>query len=181
LIPSIITSNIFQITSAIDAIKDVQIKLADWLPFFVSILVVIIGVFLTYDRNIAIEEKKRQYELKKQTYLELLDCLIEAQKVWDEVRELDALKNDNSVEQSEDVKRAVLRRYNKNTLYKLNLIEYKFRLCGGSDEIYKIIYDTVGNPDNFINPEQANNIFKNELVPAMKKDLTKRLLANFHG
>jgi len=102
-----------------------------------------------------------------------LDCLIEAQKVWDEVRELDALKNDNSVEQSEDVKRAVLRRYNKNTLYKLNLIEYKFRLCGGSEEIYKIIYDTVGNPDNFINPEQANNIFKNELVPAMKKDLTK--------
>ena len=64
-----ITFNNSQITSAVNAIQEATTQLDDWLPFFVSILVIVIGVFLTYDRNIAIEEKKRQYELKKQTYL----------------------------------------------------------------------------------------------------------------
>lgn len=173
---SLITSNNSQITYVFNAIQEMTAQLRDWLPIFISILVVIIGVFLTYDRNIAIEEKKRQYELKKQTYIELLDILIEFQKLWDEIRELNTLKNGNSVEQSEGVN-AAFRRFNKTQLYRLKLIEYKFRLCGGSEEINKIISDNVGAPENYINPEKADYIFMNELIPAMEKDLIKNELS----
>jgi len=53
----------------------------DWIPIIVSILVVILGGLITYYVNIMIERKKRQYELKRDTYFEALSNLQKLQKV----------------------------------------------------------------------------------------------------
>ena len=49
----------------------------DWLPSITAIVVVIIGGILTYLSTIRIEEQKRQYELKKDAYFNIMGAIVD--------------------------------------------------------------------------------------------------------
>jgi hypothetical protein len=54
----------------------------DWLPAFISIVVVILGSIATYYVNNRIENNKRQFELKQKVYFDGIDVAMEQVALW---------------------------------------------------------------------------------------------------
>jgi len=128
------------------------------LNILLPIFGVIIGAFLTYNLNSAMEKKNRKYELKKLAYLDLLNVLIEAEKELENFKKF--LLSGGSKED-----------YDKNIDYIISSIEFKFLLSGGSQEVYDVVDKKILITHVFEDHDKVSKIIREELIPVMKKDL----------
>ena len=103
------------------------------LPF----AIVVIGGIITYYVNVALDRDKRRYELKKETYIELLDTLLKLQRNFIDTQTIidktPALVGGRSSEEM------VLEKTFKEIDGKLRLIRFKLPLCNGSKKIEAIL------------------------------------------
>jgi len=112
----------------------------------------LIGFFSAFYIDIA----RRQYELKKQVYLEALDTFTEAMKFWEKKR------NEGLSTLNDDFYQAA---------FKFQSSIYKIKLCGCSKEVYDIMDEKLTDQDSFKDPKKVHEIIQNELLPAFIKDL----------
>jgi hypothetical protein len=120
----------------------------------VTLLGVMAGGLIGFFSAWYLDVRRRQYELKRQIYLEVLETLTEAIKFW--------FDNENKLIE--------LNKFN-NIAYKFQLTIYKLVLCGCSKEVYEIIDKNLTHPDTFKDAKRAHNIIFEELIPALRKDL----------
>jgi hypothetical protein len=138
----------------------------DWLPSIISIIVVIMAGLTTYFFTAIIEERKREYELKKETYIGYLEILCD----------INLFFRTNSTEtESKDE----LNRLNRG----IEIILLKFGICNASLQVKKL----TGKLQNNLVPRLTSKVIKGKeiqidpqieyleleiaLVQAMKEDL----------
>ncbi len=163
MIPSLVTFNYSVIAYGTPSTHNTEVQLPEWLPIVVSILVVIIGVFLTYNRNILIEEKRRKYDLKKQTYFDLLSILLESTRYWDKFQKTPMESRDFQM---------LAAKLDEDIAYRVQLVMYKLNLCGIPPETENII-NRLMEPNTLKKPRLLHSIVLDELLPAISKDLNE--------
>ncbi len=130
--------------------------ISPWLPSIISIVVVIIGGFIAYSSTIRIEERKREYELKKEVYFDLLDAINEYKsKIYD----LDQL--------------CLATPFNERTAIQETLISHrmKMEICA-NEEVFRHFSDVLFKIAIEKDEECLNTIHK-KLIPAIRNDLLK--------
>lgn len=155
-------------------IQPLQPLWKDWLPAFVSIIVVILGGFITYFVMIAIEERKRHYELKRQAYFEFIDLTTKATYIMqgfkENIEEARKKNDDSSISKAiESTSNFVQEQAPQN-----NALRIKIRISGSS-KVKRIIddwgYKAISEADIAIfDPEKG---LTKEVIDAMKEDLLK--------
>lgn len=132
---------------------------ANWLPSIISIVVVIVGGFITYSATIRIEEQKRQFELKKEVYFGVLNAINEYRG---KRADFDNTCFVNYSEQNEAI-----------TEMEESLVSHKMKIqiCANED-IYRIFSDLLSKVSTK-NYQDFNDTVNKRLIPAMKDDLMK--------
>jgi len=121
-----------------------------------SLVIVFLGACLTYYINIKLESDKRQYEFKKQTYLELLSSILENNKIVE-------MLNEEKAEITDDQQKTALRQF--------QLILFKLELCNSSKEIQDRIR-TIAEDEHILDElELTKEEIFNNWMPIIKEDL----------
>ncbi len=177
--------------------EESSIEITDWLPSLISIVVVIIGGFITYSSTISIEERKLQYELKKKAYFDVLDVvpkMDEVMKSWDIYwsnynsldREMERLQTDRPNYIQKD--KVIVERL-KESADLLQSYQIKILICANEDvttsfdkvmnmfkdELKRYDSSNEGKYDTFSDEpyDTFSGILFKELIPAMRNDLMK--------
>ena len=148
MIPSLVTN----ITHPAPVIQSETTQYVDFLP----LVFLLIGAYLTYYINIKLERNKREYEFKKQTYLELLSSILENNKIVE-------LLNEENEKVTDDQQKTALRQF--------QFILFKLELCNSSKEIQDKIRKIT--EDEYILDKlelTKDEIFSN-WIPIIKSDL----------
>ena len=138
----------------------------DWLPSITAIVVVIIGGILTYLSTIRIEEQKRQYELKKDVYFNIMGVIVDFRSENETYNELY-----NSSKKLTGDPTVPLDRI-KRIKDLLKLLEMKMKISTGED-INCIFGDVIRKAQNVEDYQAFNDAVFNQLIPAIKDDLMK--------
>jgi hypothetical protein len=140
----------------------------DWFPAIVSLFVVILGGLITYHVTINVERDKRQYELKKQVYMDIIDWVLK----FERNREKFGLRvlESKDVPVSEAVSEAFIE-YQNMIRPQLKLLGMQLLLCGGSLEVYESI--TKAHDELNYVAEEETLYSTDELIFLMKQDLEK--------
>jgi hypothetical protein len=136
----------------------------DWFPAIVSILVVILGGIITYYATITIERDKRQYEIKKQVYMDILDA---------SVKTVFADRRIHESEMKGELMRASDARILTDLSPQLELLATKLLLCGGAIEVYEFITKKLYNYGTYTGEEWFDSDFKSKLISLMRQDLER--------
>jgi hypothetical protein len=169
----------------------------DWLPSIISVVVVIVGGFMTYFGATKIEERRREYELKEEVYFEVLNAILDLRRRYEDVIEAKK-KSDLSAEKVgsarwdfdtaspkslsfDDSKKkndlAELLEKLKDSADSLKLIKLKLEIC--SDEKVSRLFGDAVSKSQWDDPtdEKSYQDFKdtvfNELIPVIKEDMFK--------
>jgi hypothetical protein len=138
----------------------------DWLPSIISIIVVIMAGLTTYFFTARIEERKREYELKKETYIGYLEILCDINLFF---------RTDSTETESKDKLNKLKR--------EIEIILLKFSICNASLQVKEL----TGKLQNNLVPRLTSKVIKSKeiqinqeieyltleiaLVQAMKEDL----------
>lgn len=131
----------------------------------------IVGGILTYLSTIKIEKDKRQYELRKEVYFDLMSAIIDFRREYEEyeldrtniVESKSLIFSTMSHPQIERLKRA-------SAL--LKLLQMKMEICASKDT-NRICRDAILKAQNVEDYQAFNDTVFNQLIPAMEEDLTK--------
>ena len=123
-----------------------------------ALLGVALGGIIGFFSALYIDVQRRQYELKKQVYLEALDTFSEAMRFWQKYRYDNAIPLDDEF---------------YGTAFKFQSIIYKILLSKCSKEVYNIMDKNFTEHDSFKDPRKVHVIIKNELIPALMRDLNR--------
>lgn len=123
-----------------------------------TLMAVAIGGIIGFFSAFYLETARRQYELKKQVYLEALDTFSEATKFW-------AKGNEKGIRVMDDDF--------YYASFKLQSTIYKVLLCGCSKEVYDLLDSKFTERDSFKEPKKVHSLIINELIPAFEKDLKR--------
>jgi hypothetical protein len=121
--------------------------IGNWLPVVTSFIVVILGASITYILNNKLERNKRRYELKRDTYFELLDTLLKLQRVFIDAQRILRSKEDKTDDSDHTVKSSeeiVLEKAFSEAYDKLKLLKVKIQLFDDSKIIEEIINNYLG-------------------------------------
>jgi len=148
----------------------------DWLPSIISIVVVIIGGFLTYFLTIRIEEHKRQYELRKEVYFDVMSAIIDFRREYEEYdlarknREMIAdLARKSPLLGMHMLDKTQIERLKKISA-SLKLLQMKMKICTGED-MNRIFSDVILKAQNVEDYQAFNDAVFNQLIPAIEYDL----------
>jgi hypothetical protein len=141
----------------------------DWLPSLISIAIVIIGGFITYQSTFRLERQKRRYELKKEVYFNTLSIIVKLRQGLERRRKAAETAKEIGPQNKavEDADKEL-----EELVYALKLYQMELRISA-SLEINKHFEDAIGNILSADNFKSFNAIVDNELIPAMQRDLAR--------
>jgi mevalonate kinase len=141
----------------------------DWLPSLISIAVVIIGGFITYQSTFRLERQKRRYELKKEVYFNTLNIIVKLRRELERRRKAAEMAKEIGPQNKaiDDADKEL-----EELVYALKLIQLELRISA-SPEINKHFEDAIENILNADNFKSFNATVDNELIPAMQRDLAR--------
>jgi len=119
-------------------------------------VILLIGAYLTYYINIKLERNKREYEFKRQAYLELLSSILENNKIVE-------LLNEENEKVTDDQQKTALRQF--------QFILFKLELCNSSKEIQAKIRKITEDEYVLDKIELTKDEIFSNWIPIIKSDL----------